>query len=79
MKALARGPGTIEVWWVGANGSVQDAFWYENATWSRFELAAPGRASSASGLSAVSRIPGSMEIWFIAPDGSIVDDYFYDL
>lgn len=78
IKAVSRNPGTMEVFWTAPNGSMQDAFWYENSTWKHFELAPPGRAAAAGGLTALSRIPASMELWWIAPDGSVVDDYFYD-
>ncbi|EEM32055.1 hypothetical protein bthur0003_54400 [Bacillus thuringiensis serovar thuringiensis str. T01001] len=35
----------MEVWWIGANGSVQDAYWYEGSQWKQFELAPAGSAS----------------------------------
>ncbi len=28
----------MELWWIGTNGSIQSAFWYENAPWKRYEL-----------------------------------------
>ncbi|PGM63518.1 hypothetical protein CN947_08810, partial [Bacillus cereus] len=39
ISAVARIPDSMEVWWIGANGSVQDAFWYAGQQWKRFELA----------------------------------------
>jgi len=48
---------------IGANGSVQDAFWYQGGQWQRFELAPAGSASTSGGIAAVSRIPSSMEVW----------------
>jgi hypothetical protein len=68
----------MEVWWIGANGSVQDAFWYDNSTWQRFELAPAGSAATMGGITAVSRIPGSMEVWWIGANGSIKDAFWYD-
>lgn len=44
---------------------MQDAYWYENANWQRFELAPTGRAAETAGITAVSRIPGSMELWWM--------------
>jgi hypothetical protein len=28
----------MEVWWIGADNSVQDAFWYDGGSWQRFQL-----------------------------------------
>jgi hypothetical protein len=28
ISAVSRIPNSMEVWWVGANGSIQDAYWY---------------------------------------------------
>jgi hypothetical protein len=55
----------MEVWWVGANGSVQAAFWYEGGQWQRYELAAADSASPNGGIAAVSREPISMEVWWV--------------
>jgi hypothetical protein len=49
ITAVSRIPNSMEVWWVGANGSVQDAFWYEGGQWQRFELAPAGSASVTGG------------------------------
>ncbi|WP_040948899.1 hypothetical protein [Gorillibacterium massiliense] len=46
VSGLSRIPGSMEVWWIGANGSVQDAYWYEGADWQRFELAPAGSAAT---------------------------------
>ncbi|EJR57937.1 hypothetical protein IK3_05232, partial [Bacillus toyonensis] len=29
ITAVSRIPNSMEVWWIGANGSVQDAYWYD--------------------------------------------------
>jgi hypothetical protein len=68
---------SMEVFYVGANGSVQDAFWYDNANWQHFELAPPGSASTSGGITAVSRIPGSMELWYVGANGSVQDAFWY--
>jgi hypothetical protein len=76
--AVSRIPNSMEVWWIGANGSVQDAFWYEGAQWQRFELAPPGAASTNGGITAVSRIKNSMEVCWAGGDGSVQDSFWYD-
>jgi Trypsin-like peptidase domain len=78
IAAVSRIPNSMEVWWIGANGSVQDAFWYEGAQWRRFELAPAGSASVNGGITAVSRIPNSMEVWWIGANGSVQDAHWYD-
>ncbi|MED7948902.1 hypothetical protein PUR56_08845, partial [Streptomyces sp. BE303] len=57
IAAVSRIPGSMEVFFVGGNGSVQDRFWYEGGTWQGFELAPAGSASTHTGVAAVSRIP----------------------
>jgi hypothetical protein len=76
--ALSRIPNSMEVWWVGANGSVQGAFWYEGSEWQEYELAPAGSASTKGGITAVSRIPDSMEVWWIGVDGSVQDAFWYE-
>jgi hypothetical protein len=68
----------MEIWWIGPNGSVQDAFWYEGGQWGRFELVTPDRASTAGGIAAVSRVPGSMEVWWVGASGSVGDSFWYE-
>jgi hypothetical protein len=68
----------MEIWWIGANGSVNDNYWYDGGTWNGFQIAPPGSASTSGGITAVSRIPNSMEIWWIGANGSVNDNYWYD-
>jgi hypothetical protein len=67
----------MELWWIGANGSVQDAFWYEGGQWQQFELAPADSASNSSEIGAVSRVPNSMEVWWIGANGSVQDAFWY--
>jgi hypothetical protein len=64
ITTVSRIPNSMEVWWIGANGSIQAAYWYEGSKWERFTLAPAGSASTACGIAAVSRIPNSMELWW---------------
>jgi hypothetical protein len=32
----------MEIWWIGANGSVNDNYWYDGGTWNGFQIAPPG-------------------------------------
>jgi hypothetical protein len=67
----------MEMWFVGANGSVQDHYWYEGGAWQSFELAPAGSASLSGGIARVSRIPDSMEMWFVGANGSVQDHFWY--
>jgi hypothetical protein len=78
ITTVSRIPSSMETWWIGANGSVQDAYWYEGGQWQRFELAPGGSASTNGGITAVSRIPNSMETWWIGANGSVQDAYWYE-
>ena len=78
IAALSRQNNTMEVFWIGSDGSVQDAFWYEGSSWQKFQLAPPGSAAPTSKIVAVSRIPNSMEVFWIAPNGSVQDAFWYD-
>ncbi|MFG3053033.1 hypothetical protein ACGFZP_19065, partial [Kitasatospora sp. NPDC048239] len=78
IAAVSRIPGSMELWFTGANGTVQAAYWYDGSPWKRYELAPPGSASTNGGIAAVSRIPGSMEVWFTGANGSIQDRFWYE-
>lgn len=80
MAALSRIDTSMEIWWIGVDGSVQGAFWYKGQhhdAWQRYQLAPLGKASPASGVAAVSRINTAMEIWWVGPLGSVEGGYYY--
>ncbi|MBD0256065.1 MAG: zinc metalloprotease [Cytophagales bacterium] len=79
ISAVSRIPNSMEIFWIGPNGPVRDAFWYEGMpAWNAFELAPAGVAAVRGSISAVSRIPNSMEIFWIGADGSVWDAYWYE-
>jgi hypothetical protein len=77
IAAVSRVPNSMELWWTGADGSIQDNYWYEGAQWQRFALAPPGSASPTGRIDVTSRIPGSMELWWPGANGSVQDNYWY--
>src|SRR5712691_1135926 len=77
IKSVSRDANTMEVFWIGADGSIEDASFYEGQGWNRFQLAPPGSASRTGGIAAVSRAPHTMEVWWIGQDGSVQDAYWY--
>jgi hypothetical protein len=78
IASVSRVSTSMEVWWTGARGSIEDAYWYDGNPWQRFQLAPPGSVAASGGVAAVSRHPSSMEIWWVGPDGSIQDAYWND-
>lgn len=76
--AVSRVPSSMELWYVGADGSVQDRYWYDTGNWQGFELAPAGSAAPGSSIAAVSRVPSSMELWWVAPNGSVQGSYWYE-
>jgi len=78
ITVVSRIPESMEVFWIGPDGSVRDAFWYNNSGWKNFILAPAGTASTNGSIAAVSRASGSMEVFWIGPDGSVRDAYWSD-
>lgn len=75
---VSRIPDSMETWWIGADGAVKGANWYEGSGWKHYELAPPGSASPNGSITAVSRVPHSLEVWWIGTDGSVQDAYWYE-
>ena len=78
IAAVSRSPNTMEVFWIGLNGTVQDAYLYEGDQWKGFTLAGPGSASTTGGIAAVSRSSNTMEVFWIGPNGAVQNAYFYE-
>ncbi|MGM0878995.1 MAG: hypothetical protein ACQEWV_31185 [Bacillota bacterium] len=85
ITAVSRIPGSVEIWWIGKNGSVKGASWYEGAWpewglqgWNLYQLSPESSAATDGNITAVSRIPSSMEVWWVGWYGSIEDAYWYE-
>ena len=82
ITAVSRASNTMELWWIGADGSVQDRYYYDGSGWNGFTLAAAGSAlvqlGSGPAITAVSRASNTMEVWFIGAGNSVQDRYYYD-
>lgn len=82
ITVVSRAPNTMELWWVGADGSVQDRYYYDGSGWNGFTLAPSGSADAQLGsgpaITAVSRASNTMEVWFVGHDNSVQDRYYYD-
>jgi hypothetical protein len=78
VASVSRKPDTMEIFWIGDDGSIQHRYWYAGSSWQSAPLAPAGSASTVGGITAVSRIPASMEVWWVGLNGSVQDAYFYD-
>lgn len=77
IAVLSRIPNSMELWYIGPNGSVQDSYWYDNSGWKHFELA-PSGSAVAGGIAGVSRKPGAMHIFWVGVTGSIESAFWND-
>lgn len=73
LAAVSRSESSIEVWWIGPDGSVQGAAWNEGVGWRRYDdpVSPKNSAAKTSGLAAMSRTEATTEVWWIADDGSV--------
>jgi len=79
ITALSPRPEFMFIWYVGADGSVQQKHW--SGAWSApYVLAGPQSAAGSTGLSAVARgrAGNTIELWWIGADYSVQDAYWYD-
>jgi Fungal fucose-specific lectin len=79
IAAVSRASNTMEVFYVGRDGSIQDHYYYDGSGWNGFTLAPAGSATTYQGaISAVSRASNTMEVWYIGADNSVQDRYYSD-
>jgi hypothetical protein len=79
IAAVSRAANTMEVWYIGHDGSIQDRYYYDGSGWNGFTLAPTGSASTYEGaISAVSRASNTMEVWYIGANNSVQDRYYFD-
>jgi nucleoid-associated protein YgaU len=73
IAAVSRIPTAMEIWWVGAQGSVEAGYWYADAgkPWQRYQLAVDGSAAASHGIAAVSRSATHMAVVWITPQGGV--------
>jgi hypothetical protein len=79
IAAVSRASNTMEVWYIGRDGSIQDSYYYDGSGWNSFTLAPAGSATTYEGaISAVSRGSNTMELWYIGANNSVQDKYYFD-
>ncbi len=74
LTAIAK-PSGCELWWVGADGAVNGVWSEPGSAWASYQLAAPGSAAPAGGITAVPKGGDVMEVWWIGPHGSVQAAY----
>ena len=80
MTVVSRAPNTWELFWLGPNTEIKDAYWYQGGPSGSFTLAAAGPSTPAFNprqITAVSRAPDTMEVWWIGPAHSVQDAYIF--
>ena len=81
LAAVGRTPNHLDVFWVGADGSIGST-WYDTATgqsWGDhqpFTVAGPGSAEPASHLAAVARTPDHLDVFWIGGDHAIGSTWY---
>jgi hypothetical protein len=74
LTAFARVPEQLDLFWVGADGSVWSTWWNQsanNGAWnSPFTISGPGTAEPGS-LSVVARLPFHLDVFWVGPDGAV--------
>ena len=81
LSVVSRASTTMEVFWIGEDGSIQDRYYDDGSGWNGFTLAPPGSAlglgSPAGAIAAVSRASNTMEVWWMGRDASVQDAYWF--
>jgi hypothetical protein len=72
IAAVSRASNTIEVWYIGANNSVQDRYYFDGAGWKGFALA--GANSAQSAIAAVAPSANAMSVTWNAYGQSWLDN-----
>lgn len=81
LAALSRRSDHQEIWWVGLDGSIQAAYWYESRpSWQPYQIDGTGfdTAARASGVAVVSRRTDAMSAFWIKPNGEVEGAYWRD-
>lgn len=76
ISVVARTRDHMDVFWIGADGSVATNWWdlAPGFGWhdhEAFSIAPPGSARPGSPIAAIARTPDDMEVFWISPDGAI--------
>ncbi|WP_139246032.1 hypothetical protein [Geodermatophilus amargosae] len=74
VAGVARGSDVVDTFWVGADGSLQTAWWTRSAGWSASHLRIGDPAIPATmdgGIAALGRRPGIIDVFFVGLDGRL--------
>lgn len=79
ITAVARKSSTMDLFWIGPEGQVRDAYWYEGQQgWRTFDIAPAGSAEIDTGIKVIARANNTMELWWQSPGGILEDAYWYE-
>lgn len=77
ITAVSREWNTLEIWWIGGNYSVQDAYWYQGGFWNRFgppwsqSRVTPAGPPALNNVAAVSRASNHLDVFYVTYNGGI--------
>jgi hypothetical protein len=72
LAAVARTPYNLDVFFVGNDGAVHDAAWWDGAQWGTFTLpGTAGLARAGEQVAAVSSSPGAIDVIFAGTNGNL--------
>jgi hypothetical protein len=77
MAVVSRNSGTMEVFWIGQDRSVQDSYFYNGQGWNHFTLSPAGSVVNPSQIAAVTRAPNTMELWWIGTASQIHGAFWF--
>ncbi|MCA9873360.1 MAG: hypothetical protein KC441_06885 [Anaerolineales bacterium] len=74
VKAVARTPNHLDVFWIAPDGAVVSNWWdaaLNNGQWNNPFVVAPAQSASPGAVTAVARTPDHLDVFWIAPDGTV--------
>ncbi|MEU6895567.1 CAP domain-containing protein [Streptomyces sp. NPDC046557] len=76
ISAVSQRDGHLDVFWVGADGSIMSNWWDSdaNGAWAKhqpFSITPPNSAALNAGISSVSQRNGHLDVFWIGPDGTV--------
>jgi hypothetical protein len=77
VSMVSRQPDHLETFWVGSDGSVRGAWWYEGGTWQVQTIASAGAARTTTPVAAVTRIARHMELYWPTPAAALDGSFWY--
>lgn len=76
IAAVSRSPDNIDLFAVGADGSVYTSYWYTGGDWSQWQSIG-GKFPNSAKVDAVARSKDSLDVFVCGDDGRVYHSYWY--